>query len=282
MSRGHDLKVTDGAVAGGWIEPRLGEDISSVTAVVPANYEAYARVFHPAWDWEPSQPRLKPVKWADVATAFGTTAHREMQWHALIGLDESRGSPDSTWHGQDPSIGNMDLDTLDALCEILVAHTADPGRCYFGLCTIQSWLDSFSPDELKPLLELPLGRDHIVLAGPLSAVDQITRNWSASARAHGTVTFIGADDPPLDPAAQAPELDFDGRDSPNLIWPADRSWLVASEVDFDSTLVGGSAELIAAIVKSPELEAWEVEPTDSLAIDADKVNTPRGSDSPPI
>jgi len=69
-----------------------------------------------------------------------------------------------------------------------------------------------------------------------------------------------------------------GRDAPNLIWPADRSWLVASEVDFDSTLVGGSAELIQAIVDSPKLEAWKVEPTDSLAAEADRVNAvPGGS-----
>jgi hypothetical protein len=59
---------------------------------------------------------------------------------------------------------------------------------------------------------------------------------------------------------------------PNLIWPADHSWFVASEVDFDSTLVGGSAELVETIVQCPALEAWQVEPTDSLAIDADKIN----------
>jgi hypothetical protein len=64
---------------------------------------------------------------------------------------------------------------------------------------------------------------------------------------------------------------------PNLIWPADRSWFVVSEVDFDSTLVGGSAELIKAIVESPALEAWQVEPTDSLAFDADKINGASGA-----
>lgn len=68
---------------------------------------------------------------------------------------------------------------------------------------------------------------------------------------------------------QRPKLDpsfFRRRHAPNLIWPADRSWLVASEVDFDSTLVGGNAELIDTIVESPKLEAWQVEPTDSLAV----------------
>jgi hypothetical protein len=41
-------------------------------------------------------------------------------------------------------------------------------------------------------------------------------------------------------------------------------------------LVGGSAALIEAVVGSPELEAWAVEPTSSLACDADKVNGPAG------
>jgi hypothetical protein len=80
------------------------------------------------------------------------------------------------------------------------------------------------------------------------------------------------------PPADLPEPDLEPRrDVPNLIWPADRSWFVVSEVDFDSTLVGGSAELIKAIVESPALEAWQVEPTDSLAFDADKINGASGA-----
>ena len=89
-----------------------------------------------------------------------------------------------------------------------------------------------------PYLKHPMGRDYIVLEGSIAAVDQIE----------------------------------EGR-SPNLIWPADRSWLVASEVDFDSTLIGGSRGLIDAIVGlAPALEVWEVDPETSLAIDADKIN----------
>ena len=159
-----------------------------------------------------------------------------MQWHAIVGLPTYDNFEHSKWPGSEPSLGEMDPATLDALCSVLAAHTTDPAHCLFGLCTIQSWKDPFTKAELRghPLLELPLGRDHIILAGPLAAVDQI--------------------------------------DVPNLIWPEDRSWLIVSEVDFDSTLVGGSAELIEAIVASPELEAWEVELTTSLAEGADGVN----------
>jgi hypothetical protein len=47
---------------------------------------------------------------------------------------------------------------------------------------------------------------------------------------------------------------------------------VASEIDFDSTLVGGTEQLIGAILAEPGLDAWAVDPDDSLAYDADKIN----------
>jgi len=160
----------------------------------------------------------------------------------------------------------MDIRTLDALCDVLTDHTADAAHCFFGLCTIYGWLDSFSAEKLLPLLDLPYDRNHIVLSEPLSAVDQIVYAWSDSLRMT-LVAKQGIKPPPrLDPS------EFLRREAPNLIWPADHSWFVASEVDFDSTLVGGRAMLIDAIVESPKLEAWQVEPADSLADDADNVN----------
>lgn len=57
--------------------------------------------------------------------------------------------------------------------------------------------------------------------------------------------------------------------SPSLIWPADRSWFLASEIDFDSTLVGGTKDLADAILASEELEAWPIDPLDSLAAGED-------------
>jgi hypothetical protein len=267
-----DLKVTDGAVAGAWIEPRLEGEIGTVSSQVPKGFEAYARVFHPA-----SDPDGNQVRWAAVADALGTTAHREMQWHALIGLPGPFNFNDSKWPGGDPPTGSMDVPTFDALCEILATHTADPVHCFFGLCTIESWLDSFSPDELKPLLKLPMGRDHIVLTGPLAAIDQIVRDWSKGGPGSATFTFTsmveGPSPEPTEPPSQTSQFDRTRREAPHLIWPADHTWLVVSEVDFDSTLVGGSGELIEAIVDSPEVEAWQVESTDSLAYDADKINT---------
>jgi hypothetical protein len=267
------LTLVDGARAGAWIKPRLGGEFGAVTLQVPKGYEAYARVIHPA-----SDPEWNPVRWADVAKACGTTAHREMQWHAIVGLPEPEDYRDSKWPGHNPETGSMDIDDLDALCEILAVHTADPEHVFFGLCTIELWEESFARKELKKnrLLRLPWGRDHIVLAGPLSAVDQLANDGAANpgpsrARSMSVARAPTSSEEALESAFESMEV-WERRDAPNLIWPADHSWFVASEVDFDSTLVGGSAELIKAIVESSELEAWQVEPTDSLADDADKIN----------
>ncbi|MHB8187472.1 MAG: hypothetical protein ACYDDU_15645 [Dermatophilaceae bacterium] len=60
--------------------------------------------------------------------------------------------------------------------------------------------------------------------------------------------------------------------SPNLLWSADRAWFLASEIDFDSTLVAGDTDLIAEILACPALDSWPVRPHDSLGSDGDMVN----------
>jgi hypothetical protein len=46
----------------------------------------------------------------------------------------------------------------------------------------------------------------------------------------------------------------------------------ASEIDFDSALVGGPARLIDTILHTPKLDAWPVTADDSLAYNADEIN----------
>lgn len=175
-----NLEIVDGAAVGSWIADRLGGQFGAVTLQVPRDYDAYVRIFHPALG-----SSGKSVRWAAVANALGKVAHRRMQWHTLLGMSEPEAPCRSCerheavgkqWAGDDPLTGEMDIGELDELCEILMSHTEDPEHCYFGLCTIQSWLDSLSTYELRPLLRLPMGRDYIVLSGPLWAVSQISRS----------------------------------------------------------------------------------------------------------
>jgi len=50
-------------------------------------------------------------------------------------------------------------------------------------------------------------------------------------------------------------LHIDWGDSPNIWWPEDRAWCVATDIDLYDTYVGGSQECIEAVLGNLELEA---------------------------
>jgi hypothetical protein len=52
--------------------------------------------------------------------------------------------------------------------------------------------------------------------------------------------------------------------SPNYIWPSDRTWCLVTDVDFDSTLVGGSNSLVKEIIAEDGVEAWPVGRSDPI------------------
>lgn len=262
---GDDLKAVNGAEDGAWIEPALGDDAGAVTDQVPQVFDAYARVFHPA-----SDDGGNDVTWAEVARRLGRVAHPEMQWHQLVGTADTFGIEGSNWSGEIPNLGEMEIGDLDRLCAVLGEHTEDPGRCYFGLCEINHHplVDAIEAEQGKqPRLELPVGRDHLVLAGPLSAVAQI-----GDTDPPGLIWAVPVDaEKPWERPEPDPTDPF-WRSAPSLIWPADHSWFVASEVDFDSTLVGGSRTLVDALVAAPGLEVLEVEPGTKLTAFSDELN----------
>lgn len=52
-----------------------------------------------------------------------------------------------------------------------------------------------------------------------------------------------------------------GRQSPNLWWPEDRAWCVATEIDFAWTYVAGTTELVEELIAVRALEVLVAEPT---------------------
>jgi hypothetical protein len=234
----------------------LAGEFGAVTRTVPGGYTAYARICHPAADRDGRR-----ATWSRVAQATGRQIHPVMQWHALVGSPDPFSMRGSLWPGSDPERGNLVPEVLGPLCDLLADHTTTPEHCFFCLWEGYGWirgspaaaalgsdepiLPAFSLEELsRPRLHLP-DREYLLLVGPLPAALQI--GWWHSA-------------------------DWIDPQSPNLFWPADQAWCVASEIDFDSTLVGGTSELVDAILRAPTLDSWPVQPDDSLAADADRIN----------
>lgn len=243
--------------AGDWIAPRLGPFGEAAGSIVPRGFAAYARVLHPA----PTDP---PTTWATVCAATGAAPHALMQWSAITRGDAER------W-GHEAGGGSMDPPTLDALYTVLERHTAAQDW-FFAVWDGWGWLhagatmqlravladdpppaphaepaaavpglDPWAPVDERPKLALP-HRDHLLFSGP-------------------PLLLFGLGSP-----------DGVWTQSPSLFWPSDRSWCVATEIDLDSTLVGGPADLVDAVLAAPDLEAWPIGVDDSLAADGDTIN----------
>jgi hypothetical protein len=219
-----------------WVVDGIIGFAESVLSLVPAGFDAYGRIFHPAGVLDGRE--WKSVRWETIAAANDTQAHAGMQLGAIMKADPwSWGPiPDRSV----PEHGNLPAALAEPLTGILRAHTTTPETCWFA---IWEGYGALSGDiRLEPSFELPHRRYHL-LQGPIEALDV-----------------------PCDPPFV--------RQTPNIWWPDDRAWCVATEVDLDSTYVGGSAACIAALAASTELEAHAIDPAHGITSDSDTVNHP--------
>lgn len=119
-----------------------------------------------------------------------------------------------------------------------------------------TWQPGILSDEISrgPRLQLP-DRDHVLFRGGISEFADPT--WPA---------HVPWAEPGLDPRNATFVT------SPALVWPDDHAWVMVTEIDWDSTIVAGSADLVAAIVADPRLEAAQIPAGADLQWDADEVN----------
>jgi hypothetical protein len=236
-----------------WVIDGLSAREHTVRSLVPDGLEAYCRVFHPASTYELDERGYpvneRTVTWAEIAERNGRTMHPEAQFEAITGLDRYKdqsaidGGQLPTWRGA-ATDGSLDIEIIQMLVPILEKHTTTPDSCYFAHWGGYGGL----PESLVrsvPSFGYPwpnAGRDHMLFTGAIrSAV--VTPNEHH----HYSV---------------------------NVWWPEDHAWLVATDIDLDSTYIGGSQVCIEAICGHADIEALEADPTHVVTRDGDKINPP--------
>lgn len=329
------MRWEDDVEVGSWIRDRLDPGFATMHGVVPHGFEAYARVFHPAWVRSipgrgvPTNAELRTmsedeealvlaglrdedVTWADTAAAFGTVMHPLAQWHRIVRTPQGedwrrRVAPDGReFHA--PIEGDLPPRLLAHVAEHLVAHTTTPHDGVAGvwegwggllggygstarvfLTAVDDaasahaamlaesihdpfnnpyqkavWQDGILSREISEgaRLELPQ-RNHVLFAAPPRAFAD--PDWVAFVPWRDPSRASGADgeEHGIAPMAQ----------HPSLIWPADRAWVLVSEIDFDSTIVAGSEALIATLCADPRIEAFPIPEGASLQWDGDEPNS---------
>ncbi|WP_337026577.1 hypothetical protein [Microbacterium sp. LB16] len=246
----------------------------------------------------------EPASWADTAAAFGTTLHPLAQWQRIVrtpvdGDWRTRIAPDGREFTA-PMEGELEPEVLAAIAAHLVDHTQTPdtgfaalweGRGgllgFFGITPSrafltftddpnhQAMLDRSAHDPFNNVFRKPTWQE-----GILSREISEGPRFSLPGRDH--VLFSAAPRAFADPdwVLRVPWRDRPGEEhgfppaaqSPSLLWPEDHAWVLVTEVDFDSTIVAGSSELIAAICADERLEALPLPEGADLTWDADAVN----------
>lgn len=246
--------------------------------------------------------------WAKAAASFDTTMHAQAQYAQLLrsDYDNVNGAIAADgWSYGAPSVGIFDAASLTAASVVLARHTATPGAAaiwegWGGL--VSSAGLAYFVLESEPVVDISLGKRLAaaarrgIIAGARSMRDALprltrhepepgsgllAREIAAGPRfelhagtGRGYILFeAGAND--FADAAwphRAPWVDNFNAQSPSILWPDDHAWVLATEIDFDSTLVAGSKALIRELAQTPDLEVLPI-PTDAdLSWDGDVLN----------
>lgn len=249
-----------------WIGPRLHPfKAYDVGSVIPAGFAAYARVLHPAGKYGASHPI--EVRWSEVATWSGKTIHPEVQFNAIS--EPALGNELAPWPwNYEPRDGVLPDRQVRALAALLSEHTTTPDQCWFCLWEGQGYLH---PGGMAPLIAISATGPRLLRWLRLRAARRRLRRRKPRRISGRRVT----------PNAARSYLLFSGsvsdaagwEDGPNLWWPDDRAWCMASEIDHSYSYVGGSAELINEVLAHPALEAVPAKITDGITYDSDKINS---------
>ena len=103
-----------------WITDAIHPFEYDVASLVPPVFEAYARVFHPAYEVHMPEPHY-PVSWNAVAEANNRVAHPAMEWGSVVGSWDLRSQP-GLWDCG-PDTGRLPVPTAEELSRILKQYS---------------------------------------------------------------------------------------------------------------------------------------------------------------
>ena len=240
-----------------WIADRLlpwGRDVGTrVCAIVPTGYEVYLRVFHQAQEQVGSESIGR--RWSELAQRSGRQMHPAVQFSRFAWPDP-------------PRTGSLDQRESIALVSTLRAHTTTPNNCWLAIWHGFGQLTGSVGRLVEP--ERGLRAWFQRLRGAISYVleppSDLAHAQTVSLPAREYFLYRG----PIDVVPRFEHIPGHLQ-TPNMWWPEDRAWFVATEVDFDSTLVACTRACAEALPGS-DLEVMEVFAETRLDIDGDNLN----------
>ncbi len=259
--------------AGLWIQDRLqpwGSEGVTLKSFLPDTFPAYARIFHPFYlgDNEAlDNDAAQPVSWSTIAQWNGSTVHPLMQPGNIARVP----FPYCVEWGEGPEVGSLPFPESSALTGLLREFTTTPESCYLAYWEGNGYFPGgtiryfgHEPGLLSSIEDAA----HYLWGKLLPSRDPLAGVPRLAGQHRDYLIYFGS----LDIVPSLSRYPPWGR-SPNLWWPEDRCWCVATEVDSYDTFVGGSEGCIERILNCPDLEALPFSIDGRIDGGADMVNT---------
>ncbi|MDO5743573.1 MAG: hypothetical protein Q4P23_03820 [Micrococcaceae bacterium] len=278
-SAGAPFAPLPSAAPGSWLRELLAEDFGEPNTVVPRGFDAYARILHPIARDRPKAPDT----WATVDGATCADIEREAgSWAELAAATSNRLGPYTQsadilpprttehqewftpegWRYGQSEEGNLDLDTLARVAMVLSRHT---GTTQSGVAAVwEGWGTGSSTPYYPSKAQMRAHRMGSLLrglrrGGSTGKKQPKPARLELPGRTHqmyeaGVATFTDTRWP-----SKAPWVEHDwAPQSPSVLWPADHAWVMVTEVDYDSTIVAGSQDLLTELLATDRVEAFAV------------------------
>lgn len=266
------------AASGDWLKELLAENFGEPNTFVPRGFEAYARILHPierdrpkapeTWETistaEPMEFERELVSWKTVAAVQGQQIHKYTQGTSLGPIDVQASVQEFFdalgWRYSQTLEGNLEINTLGRVAGVLAKHTSTPQR---GVAALWDGWGSGTPVRYSSAKPTRWGSSAAravhtarnlkrVLEGQEVKLELAGRSHKLFAA--GVLEFI-------EPVwvERAPWIEEVWNvQSPSILWPQDHAWILVTEVDYDSTIIAGSKQLIDALLGTDILEVFEV------------------------
>jgi len=234
-----------------WVRGRLVYG-RSLRSWIPDDFERYARVLHPAHVRKQAVDHIseRSVPWSQISGWSGKPFDATSSIHDLSVRDDGM-----SWLRQGASLpmeGELERPLVDRLAEILAQATSTPGLLWllvwYGYGTgvpLQArgrwWNRRRSrrrhrrpADDPRPLVDVSpslthSGRRYLLHRGSIETPSDRNDDWVFN------------------------------NTPPSFWWPADRAWFVSTDIDWSSTYIAGSADLIDRLLDDRTLEVFVAE-----------------------
>jgi hypothetical protein len=223
-----------------------GLPFGSVAWLIPNSdiYPAFTRIFHPV----PRRSGLGEGSWRGLSVEAGLVWHSQVQFAHLSKSEEYN----------DPWLGNLGYHRLHRLTQIL--RRAEDARCVVALWEGDSWISSRVREDVDS--------EHVGIDA--GAWDQAARLACPNRR-----TFRLFESSLPDVSNFGVRQAMFTQKQPTILWAADHSFTLATDPDYDSTILASDRDIQAEVLRDNDLEALGIDAGGSLLANADVLNSPQ-------